>query len=57
MGYAVDSVTLMGRIHKQISVERKGRLKPLLNKDIRTLENFTFKISFSKYSAGKHERS
>ena len=57
MGYTVDSVTLMGRIHKQISVERKGRLKSLLNKDIRTLENFTFKISFSKYSAGKHERS
>ena len=34
MAHTVDSVTLMGRAHKQISAER---LKPVLNEDIRTL--------------------
>ena len=28
----------MGRAHKQISGERKERLKPALNEDIRTLK-------------------
>ena len=38
MGYNVDcSFTLMGRVHKQILRERKERLKPVLNEDIRTL--------------------
>ena len=38
MGHTVDSVTLMGRAHKQISAERKERLKHVLNEDIiRTL--------------------
>ena len=37
MGYTVDSITLLGRAHKQISNERKERLKPVLNKDIRGL--------------------
>ena len=37
MGHTVDSVTLMGRVHKQTSTERKERLKPVLNEDIRTL--------------------
>ena len=37
MGHTVDSVTLMGRAHKQISAEHKERLKPVLNEDIRTL--------------------
>ena len=37
MGHTVDSVTLMGRAHKQISTERKERLNPVLNEDIRTL--------------------
>ena len=32
MGYTVDSVTLMGRAHKQISAERKERLKPVLKR-------------------------
>ena len=34
----VGFVTLMGRAHKQISGERKERLKPALNEDIRTLK-------------------
>ena len=33
----VDSVTLMGRAHKEISAECKEHLKPVLNEDIRTL--------------------
>ena len=33
MGHTVDSVTLMRRAHKQISEERKARLKPVLNGD------------------------
>ena len=37
MGHTVDSVTLTGRAHKQTSTERKERLKPVLNEDIRTL--------------------
>ena len=37
MGYTVDSITLLGRAHKQISNERKERLKPVLNEDIRGL--------------------
>ena len=37
MGHTVDSLTLMGKAHKQILVERKERLKPVLNEDIRTL--------------------
>ena len=37
MGHTVDSVTLMGRAHKQISAERKEHLKPILNEGIRTL--------------------
>ena len=36
MGHTVDSITLMGRAHKKISAERKERLKPVLNEDIRT---------------------
>ena len=37
MGYTVDSITLLGRAHKQISNERYKRLKPVLNEDIRGL--------------------
>ena len=37
MGRTVDSVTLMGRAHRQISAERKKCLKSVLNEDIRTL--------------------
>ena len=37
MGPTVDSITLMGRVHKQISAERKERLHSVLNEDIRTL--------------------
>ena len=37
LGHTVDSVTLMGRAHKQISAERKERFRPVLNEDIRTL--------------------
>ena len=37
MGHTVDSITFMGRTHKQISAEPKERLKPVLNEDIRTL--------------------
>ena len=37
IGHTVDSITFMGRPHKQISAEYKERLKPVLNKDIRTL--------------------
>ena len=37
MGYTVDSVTLMDRAYKKISVEHKERLKPDLNEDIETL--------------------
>ena len=34
MGHTVDSITLMGRAQKQISAERKQRIKPVLNEDI-----------------------
>ena len=37
MGHTVDSLTLMGRAHKQISAKCKEHLKPVLNEDIRTL--------------------
>ena len=37
MGYTVYFVTLMAKAHKQISAERKERLKPVLNEGIRTL--------------------
>ena len=37
MGYIVDSTTLLGRAHKQISNEQKERLKPVLNEDSRGL--------------------
>ena len=39
MGYTVDSITLLGRAHKQISNERKECLKPVVNEDIRGLCN------------------
>ena len=58
LGHIVDSVTLMGRAHKQISAECKKRLKPVLNENIRTLCDK--KTSDSKYLFGKnllHERS
>ena len=52
MGHTVDSVTLMGRAHKQISAERKERLKPILNKGIRTLCDK--ETSDSKYLFGEN---
>ena len=51
MGHNVDSITLIGRAHKQIS-ERKERLKPVLNEDIRTLCNK--ETSDSKYLSGEN---
>ena len=53
----IDSVTLMGRTHKQIPAERKERLKPVLNEDIRKLSDK--ETSDSKYGRknGKQERS
>ena len=58
MGHTVDSVTLMGGTHKQISAERKEYLNLVL--DIRTLSDQ--ETSYSKYIfrreyAGKHEIS
>ena len=35
LGHTVDSITLMGWTHKQISAERKERLKAVLNEDMR----------------------
>ena len=52
MGHTVDFVTLMGRTHKQISAERKERLKPVLKGDIRTLSNS--ETSHSKYLFGRN---
>ena len=52
MGHPVDSITLMGRAHRQISAERKERLKPVLNEDIRTLCDK--KTSDSKYLFGEN---
>ena len=52
MGHTVDSVTLMGRAQKQISAERKERLKPVLNEDIRTLCDK--ETSDSKYLFGEN---
>ena len=37
VGHTIDSLTLMGRAHKQISIEPKESLKPVLKEDIRTL--------------------
>ena len=47
----------MGRTHKQIPAERKERLKPVLNEDIRKLSDK--ETSDSKYGRknGKQERS
>ena len=52
MGHTVDSITLMGWTHKQISAERKERLKPVLNEDIRTLCDK--ETSDSKYLFGEN---
>ena len=52
MGHTVDSITLMGRARKQISAERKERLKPVLNEDIRTLCDK--ETSDSKYLFGEN---
>ena len=52
MGHTVDSITLLGRAHKQISAERKERLKPVLNEDIRTL--YDKKTSDSKDLFGEN---
>ena len=52
MGHTVDSITLLGRAHKQISAERKERLKRVLNKDIRTLCDK--ETSDSKYLFGEN---
>ena len=52
MGHTVEAVTLMNRAHKQISTERKERLKPVLNEDIRTLCNK--ETSDSKYLFGEN---
>ena len=52
MDHTVDSVTLIGRAHKQISVERKEHLKPVLNEDIRTL--FHEETSHSQYHFGEN---
>ena len=37
MGYTVDSITLLGRAHKQISNKQKECLKPVLNEEFRGL--------------------
>ena len=50
MGHTVESVTLMDRAQKQISTERKERLKPV--EDIRTLRNK--ETSDSKYLFGEN---
>ena len=52
MGHTVDSITLMGRAHKQISAECKERLKPVLNEDIKTLRDK--ETSDSKYLFGEN---
>ena len=52
MGHTVDSVTLMSWAHKQISAERKERLKPVLNEDIGTLCDK--ETSDSKYLLGEN---
>ena len=52
MGHAADSIILMGRAHKQISAERKERLKPVLNEGIRTLCDK--ETSYSKYIFGEN---
>ena len=51
MGYTVESITLLGRAHKQISNERKERLKPVLIEDIRGLCN---KETTSEYLFGEN---
>ena len=52
MGHTADSITLLGRAHKQISAERKERLNPVLNEDIRTLCDK--ETSDSKYLFGEN---
>ena len=52
MGHTVDSITLLGGAHKQISAERKERLKPVVNEDIRTLCDK--ETSDSKYLFGEN---
>ena len=52
MGHTVDSITLLSRAHKQISAERRERLKPALNEDIRTLCDK--ETSDSKYLFGEN---
>ena len=47
MGHTVDSATLMGRAQKEISAERKERLKHVLNEDIKAL--YGKETSYSKY--------
>ena len=50
----------MDRAHKQIPAERKRRLKPVLNEDIRILcdkETSDSKYFFWRESVGKHEGS
>ena len=51
MSHTFDSVTLMGRAHKQISAERKKRLRPVLNKDRTLCDKET---SDSKYFFGEN---
>ena len=52
MGYTVYFVTLMAKAHKQISAERKERLKPVLNEGIRTLCDK--ETTDSKYNFGEN---
>ena len=52
MGHTVDSITLLGRAHNQISAERKERLKPVLNEEFRTLCDK--ETSDSKYHFGEN---
>ena len=51
MSHTFDSVTLMGRAHKQISAERKKRLRLVLNKDRTLCDKET---SDSKYFFGEN---
>ena len=52
MSQTVDSVTLMGRAHNQISEELKENFKPVLNEDIRAL--CCKETSNSKYLFGEN---
>ena len=51
MSHTFYSVTLMGKAHKQISAERKKRLRPVLNKDRTLCDKET---SDSKYFFGEN---